>query len=69
MAQKEHKRSHYEDRVRLETLIKTGMNTRKIADLMGIHLATLYRELSRSGASSSKDHYRYSAIEAQKTLF
>ena len=49
-------------------MIKAGEKAKDMAAEMGIHRATLYRELERGGASG-RDHTGYSADRAQKALF
>ena len=59
------KRLHYEDRKQIEALAKTGASVQEIADKIGIHRDTLYRELKRSGAESLAE---YSAEAGQMAL-
>ena len=63
-----YKKMSYKDRQRLEEMIKAGEKAKDMAAEMGIHRATLYRELERGGASG-RDHTGYSADRAQKALF
>lgn len=55
------KRLTYQDRIKIEELVKAGLNGLKISKVMGVHNVTIYRELSRCKGE-------YSADEAQKTL-
>lgn len=57
------KRLTYNDRVNIQILSQTGMGPKEVAQRMGVHLATIYREYSRGGKG-----VHYSAIEAQKNV-
>lgn len=63
-----YKKLNYKDRQRLEEMVKVGEKVTAMAAEMGVHRATLYRELERGGASG-RDHTGYSADRAQKALF
>ncbi|MDO4622625.1 MAG: helix-turn-helix domain-containing protein [Eubacteriales bacterium] len=58
---KERKCITYTDRKKIEKLIKAGASAVEIAESIGIHRATVYRELQRGGTP-------YKAITAQKTV-
>lgn len=60
----------FEDRKRLETLYKQGEKLSTIANSLGVHLATIYRELIRGDTGEIDENGRneYSAKLAQKTI-
>ncbi len=60
----------FEDRKRLETLYKQGEKLSIIANSLGVHLATIYRELIRGDTGETDENGRneYSAELAQKTI-
>ena len=66
MARK-YKRLSYEDRKRIEAMCKAGSNAETIADAVGVHRGTLYRELQRGGAENGK-RQQYSAELAQRAI-
>lgn len=53
MARK-YKRISYEDRKKIEAMCKGGCNAEAIAEAVGVHRGTLYRELQRGGAENIK---------------
>ncbi len=55
------KRIDYADRKRIEALMQSGEKVVNIAAAIGVHRATLYKELQRGGEP-------YKAEVAQKTL-
>ena len=63
-----YKKMSYKDRQRLEKMVRAGEKAKDMAAAMGVHRATLYRELERGGANG-RDHSGYSADRAQKALF
>lgn len=42
-----YKRIHWEDRLKIEVLVKAGHNTTRIAELLGKHRTSIARELKR----------------------
>lgn len=56
----------WEQRKTLEELYGAGVPIAEISQALGIHQATLYRELKRGGAEKPGD--TYSATRAQYTL-
>ncbi len=46
---KKYKRLTYEDRKKIEKLIQAGQTVDQIALIIGVHSATMYRELARGG--------------------
>lgn len=60
----------YDDRKRIEALYGSGLTLANIACELGVHLATIYRELTRGGTGELDDNGRcgYSADLAQKTV-
>lgn len=63
-----YKRMGYKDRERIEQLVRAGAKAKDIAAEMGVHRATLYRELERGGADG-RNHAGYSADRAQKAIY
>ena len=60
----------YDDRKQLEELYGAGSALTYIADKLGVHLATIYRELNRgsTGEIDANGRAGYSAEIAQKTM-
>lgn len=60
----------YDDRKSIEALYASGVSLTDIASELGVHLATIYRELTRGGTGELDDNgrCRYSAELAQKTV-
>lgn len=60
----------HEDRKILEKLYSNGMSLPAIADILGVHLATIYRELARGDTGEMDENGRsgYDAETAQKNL-
>ena len=60
----------YEDRKKLEALYAAGKSLTEIASELGVHLATIYRELARgaTGSLDSNGRNGYSSELAQKTV-
>ena len=44
-----YKRIHWEDRLKIEVLVKAGHNTTRIAELLGKHRTSIARELKKRG--------------------
>jgi len=61
---------NYEDRKSIEALYKAGVSLVDIASELGVHLATIYREMTRGGTGELDGNGRsgYSAEIAQKTV-
>ena len=55
------KRLNYEDRKTIEDMTKQGIRVSIIAETIGVHRATIYNELKRSGTP-------YRAEVAQRTI-
>ena len=52
MAKRKYKRLHYEDRQTIEAMSKQGSSVSDIAEVLGTHRDTIYREFkSSSGAA------------------
>ena len=64
MARK-YKRIVFADRQRIEAMYKSGIKPEDIAKKIGVHVATIYRELERGGA---KDGTGYNADTAQRAI-
>lgn len=60
----------FEDRKSLEALYAEGKELSEIANALGVHLATIYRELTRgnTGKLNSQGRNGYSATTAQTAL-
>lgn len=60
----------FDDRKRLEELYTKGDELTSIADSLGVHLATIYRELARgyTGEIDKNGRSGYSADLAQKAI-
>lgn len=46
---KPYKRLRFEDRQKIERLLKEGKTTDEVALIIGVHSSTMYRELERGG--------------------
>lgn len=77
MKRKKFKTLTYTQRLQIETLIKTGKSKRYIADFLGVHISTVYRELKHGEYTHTtksdtfwavyyKKETRYSAQIAQE---
>ncbi|WP_106790444.1 helix-turn-helix domain-containing protein [Lachnoclostridium sp. An196] len=64
MARK-YKRLVFADRQRIEEMRRQGMSEKEIAAAVGVHIATIYRELDR-GTGNGKN--AYSAEVAQRAI-
>ncbi|MDE6875529.1 MAG: helix-turn-helix domain-containing protein [Lachnospiraceae bacterium] len=62
MRKKGKRNLNYEDRKRIEAMTMQGIRVVEIAESVGVHRATIYNELKRSGTP-------YRADEAQKTIY
>jgi transposase, IS30 family len=58
-----YKQLTYEDRVILSTLRRQGLSVRKIAEYMGRHFSTIYREIERNRCHCTNGAYRPSKAE------
>ena len=47
MAKRKYKRLHYEDRQTIEAMSKQGSSVKDIAEALGTHRDTIYREFKR----------------------
>jgi len=63
MARK-YKRLRYEDRQTIEAMSRQGSSVKNIADALGTHRDTIYRELHRCGATLKT----YTAAAGQQAL-
>lgn len=57
---KRYKAITFQDRKIIEEKTKDGVSTMELAGIIGVHLATMYRELERGNTEDG-----YSAIKAQ----
>ena len=62
-----YKRLVFSDRQQIEAMFNSGMNEKAIAAAVGVHIATIYRELDR-GKISVADSVKYSADTAQRAI-
>lgn len=53
MAKRKYKRLHYEDRQTIEAMSKQGSSVSDIAEALGTHRDTIYREFKRCNARVS----------------
>lgn len=53
MAKRKYKRLHYEDRQTIEAMSKQGSSVSDIAEALGTHRDTIYREFKRCNARGS----------------
>ena len=60
----------FEDRKKLERMYLDGLTLPEIAEQLGVHLATVYRELRRgsTGMLDKNGRSEYKAAVAQRTL-
>ena len=60
----------FEDRKNLEQMYLDGLSLQEIAKKLGVHLATIYRELRRgsTGMIDQNGRSEYKAAVAQRTL-
>lgn len=64
MEKRKYKRLRYEDRQTIEAMSKRGSSVKEIADELGTHRDTIYRELKRCGATLGT----YTAAAGQQAL-
>ena len=64
VARKKTKRLRYEDRVIIERMSKAGKKVADIANEIGVHRDTIYKEFTRCGATKETD----SAEKAQREI-
>lgn len=57
---KQYKAITFQDRKVIEERTKAGTSTKELAGIIGVHIATMYRELERGQTEKG-----YSALEAQ----
>ena len=53
MGKRKYKRLHYEDRPTIEAMSKQGSSVSDIAEALGTHRDTIYREFKRCNAMAS----------------
>lgn len=56
MAKRKYKRLHYEDRQTIEAMSKQGSSVKDIAEALGTHRDTIYREFKRCGGYAGNVH-------------
>lgn len=64
MEKRKYKRLRYEDRQTIEAMSKQGSSVKEIADELGTHRDTIYREIKRCGATLGT----YTAAAGQQAL-
>ena len=64
MAKRKYKRLHYEDRQTIEAMSKQGSSVSDIAEVLGTHRDTIYREFKRCNATLKT----YRAAAGQQAL-
>ncbi len=62
-----YKRISYKDRKIIEMMFKGGFDVSEVTEVIGVHRATMYRELERGGVVDS-DYTQYSAELAQQNV-
>ena len=64
MEKRKYKRLHYEDRQTIEAMSKQGSSVKDIAEALGTHRDTIYREFKRCGATleTYTAHYKKGKI-------
>ena len=55
MRKRKYKRLHYEDRQTIEAMSKQGSSVSDIAEALGTHRDTIYREFKRCNARAGRD--------------
>ena len=58
MAKRKYKRLHYEDRQTIEAMSKQGSSVSDIAEVLGTHRDTIYREFKRCKTESAAERKR-----------
>ena len=64
MEKRKYKRLHYEDRQTIESMSKQGSSVKDIAEALGTHRDTIYREFKRCGTTLET----YTAKAGQQAL-
>jgi IS30 family transposase len=64
---RKYKRIKYADRQQIEAMYNSGAKEKAIAEEIGVHIATIYKELER-GKTIVADSVRYSADIAQRAI-
>ena len=65
MAKRKYKRLHYEDRQTIEAMSKQGSSVSDIAEALGTHRDTIYREFKRCNATLKT----YTAAAGQQLVY
>ncbi|MBR6328364.1 MAG: helix-turn-helix domain-containing protein [Lachnospiraceae bacterium] len=63
-----YKKIKYEDRLKIQQMCSEGAKPSEIAKKIGIHRATIYKELARGGAPEGHTS-DYKADTAQRAIF
>lgn len=64
MDKRKYKRLHFEDRQTIEEMQAAGRSVKEIAEALGTHRDTIYREFKRCGAELGT----YTAVAGQQAL-
>ncbi|MCM1217261.1 MAG: helix-turn-helix domain-containing protein [Lachnospiraceae bacterium] len=67
MEKRKYKRIKYADRQQIEAMYNSGAREKAIAEKIGVHIATIYKELER-GKVIVADSVKYSADTAQRAI-
>lgn len=65
MEKRKYKRLHYEDRQTIEAMSKQGSSVKDIAEALGTHRDTIYREFKRCGATKRGNNNAFGDREQQ----
>lgn len=53
---------NHDDRVAIDNLLRAGHSKREIADLLHVHVSTIYREIKRGSCTQLDTQYRYYTV-------
>ena len=70
MGERAYKQLNWTSRIKLETMLKHGHSKKEIAEELGVHISTVYRELKRGETGGLNGNYcpAYSAEAAEKAV-
>ena len=70
MGERTYKQLNWTSRIKLETMLKHGHSKKEIAEELGVHISTVYRELKRGETGGLNGNYcpAYSAETAEKAV-
>lgn len=58
----------YADRKKIETMIKEGISSAKIAEAIGVHSGTIYREIKAGGGRQNYNAQKVQSMLVEKML-